>query len=614
MRTTLFFYGLTVALVAVGCAERTEPIQPFNGLQVIVAAQSASGCTGTNTGGRDFPVGVNRFELRLTGADVSFSAKLLPEDMNDSGEILVEGVTPGADLTLDLYGCTDGELTWSGRAGGLDVAASEKTAPRLFFTRKNDFSCTGGADAGKHGWQAEMLSPRSFHQVVTTDDGHMLLIGGFDAYIPPLGNDAAVLRVTGNAESITEYDPSRGLFRTWEGQLNSQRGLHTAVSFDNGKKVLVMGGLTRVGIEGAPFPPLFPSPEAGSDSAEPADRFELIDVATGQVSPLVFDKNPEPKPLSTIAASPNGLTIIISGGLETSEGQPSNALEKISGSVSELTSGQASVVLGAPLNQKRIGHTATFFGAGNVLILGGNFGDTAGAFDADPNHLAEVIVAETFTPTPVTVADGDIPPPIGLHQTLLVRDDGCEHDFIVSGGMELKRDAGNHPNYISPSKSLDGTDAEPKHLYVLHIDACDPAAITGQFADVAAQFDATRVRRVFHSLTALGDNLVMISGGYNQLSPPADPASAFCFTDKLESGCYLADVLLMNVASGDAGTSLSPTAVSGLSFSRSRFGHVVSVLPDGTALATGGVVADDVIDDAEIFNALRSSEADICAE
>jgi len=604
-------------LLLSGCAEQDTPATAgISGLQVIVAAQSADGCTPTTNGKGDFPTGVNRFELKLTGGAEAFTATLFEEDRNNRGEILVEHVPPGENYTLDLYGCTDGEVTWSGRASGVTVEAGAKTAPRLFFTAKNKFSCTGSAEADENGWKASMVAKRAFHEVVATRNGRLLLVGGFNAYVPAIEDidQPALLRVTGNARTISEYDPTRGLFRDFNGELSSPRGLHSAIAFDNGKKVVVLGGLTRVALQSAPFAPLTEAPEPGSTTARPAEVAELINYETGEVTPLALGLNP--KPLSTIAASPNGLTIVVSGGIQNAEGDPSNALEFVAGTVTEIASGTAQPVFDRKLEVQRLGHSATFFGGGDILILGGNFGTTKGSRDTDPNNLAEVIFADGFTPTRVTIEGDFIPEPIALHQTLLASSNSCEHDFIISGGTEIKRSGqNNRTSYISPSKSSDESkNFEPYHLYAFHLNACDPAAPTGKFADVSEQFDAVRVRRVFHSLTRISDDLVMVSGGYNQLFAPGAGASELCVNAHKDTGCYLADVLLMNLSTSASGISLSPTSVGSVAFSTSRFGHRVTVLADGTALASGGVIADEVNEDAEIFNALSTSEKDACAQ
>ncbi|MFT7625756.1 MAG: hypothetical protein ACI9WU_004947 [Myxococcota bacterium] len=613
MRIGLWLSALTaLSTLTVGCAAETETV-PFEpgGLRVLVAPQVVDGCEPTTAGNAGFPVGVNAIELRLTGAAETFSIRLLPDDLNEKGEILVEHVPVGDDLQLDLYGCTDGDLTWSGRAT-VDVAASDKTAPRLFFTRKNALSCPGSEEADTHGWRAEMFEAgsnskttpgRMMHTAVPVSDGHVLIIGGFNTYQP---TTPTILQTRpGVVESITEYDPTRGLFRTWDAELASPRGAHHAVAFDGGSKVLVFGGVTRAALRPPSFPPLSPQPEDGADNADPEVAVELIDVAKRQVTES--DLTLEPLPMAGVAAAPNGLTIVISGGAQAS-GEPTDLVTVISGSATELASGSATPVV-TKLETPRMGHTANFFGPGHVLMVGGNFGNTASGYDTDMDHLAEVLPADSSTSVPVLIGEqSDVVVPMGLHQTVLASSVSCRHVFLVAGGMGLERDASVVPSFISAAKK------DPRFM-LLEIDACDPSAITGRFADQSAQFsDDTRIRRVFHSLTALGDGLVVMAGGYASSTPPQGTVSPLCVEGSINVGCYLADIMLIDVS----GTSATPLASPELAFGRARFGHDVTLLMDGTALSTGGLQAhddnsvDNVVPDAELLNPLRPGESGVC--
>ncbi len=609
MRNSVSTWALTAIILATGCSDGPAG-EATDALKVLVAAQSADGCVPSTNGSATFPDGVNRIELRLSNG---FSDRLLVEDLDEKGQILVQGVTPGQDLQLDLYGCTEANVTWSGRATAVTVEPSEKTAPRLFFTRKNAFSCTGSDDAGRRGWRAEMFEQvpdstsiigRVLHTAVPVVGGKVLLIGGFNAYVPVTPD---ILRVgVDTVESITEYDPTRGVFRTWDAQLKAKRGAHHSVAFDGGKKVLVFGGLTRAALQAPSFPPLSPLPEDGAENADPAVAVELIDVEARTVTTSALAL--QTLPMGAVAASSNGLSIVVSGGRLDNE-EPSDAVTVLTGTVEEMALGTAKPVA-AKLEVPRMGHTSTFFGPGHVLMLGGNFGTEPFTDDPDPSNLAEVLPADNNAPVKVTLEDSDPIVPMGLHETLLLRSEDCRHVFLVAGGMGLQREDENQkPIFISPSKQV-------ARFALLEIDACDTTNIKGRFADQSAQFDdATRPRRIFHSLTNLGDGLVMMAGGYHARFEPEE-LSDLCETETLSVGCYLSDVVLID-ASGN-------TAVvdkeNSFAFSRARFGHRVTVLPDGTALATGGLRelngngTTSVVPDTEIFNPLRASERDVCAD
>lgn len=591
----LLLLALT-GLVTAGCSS-DESAEESGGWEVLVAAQSAEGCTSTNNKSRDFPEGVERFEVVVTTGGETFKKRILPSDLSSSGEVLVTGVPTGDSLQVDLYGCTGNNVTWSGRAPTVNVAASQKTSPRFFFTKKNTFNCTGSALANGNTLKSVMEPARAYHQVVPITGERYLITGGFNIY---LALDPQELLANEGEHSVTEYRPDQGVFRQWDQGLLSVRGLHHAVPFDNGRKVLVIGGLTRVALQAAPNAPIVPGTSSEGEVLAPTNTVELLDVLTETVSASTIDF--KPKPLTAMAHSSNGLAIVLAGGRET-DGSPSNLLERVADNVTQIASGKASVVrntLGVP----RMGNTANFFGGGSVLVLGGNFDQNAGS-------LAEV-VDDKLASHSVAVDGSFQPTGFGFHETTLLRSDGCKHAFLVSGGLGLQLSQSNKPLYISASKN-------DTPLMLFELDTCTEGSFTGRFSDQSSIVDLTRLRRVFHQVTALGDDMLMVSGGYNQLSAPTDP-SQWCATSGVESGCYLSDVMLLSVggASSDD-VSLTVHPVDGLNLSGSRFGHNVIPLLDGTALASGGLRARDkdvqnLRADTEIFNVLRPSESDFCLD
>lgn len=581
-------------LAALGCNESApeEASGGSPGLEITVAPLVSQACTTTDNGDGAFPEGVDRLLLRLTGPGGYEHPIDVPKSQEGS-DILLTGIPVGEQLTLDLYGCQGTQLQWSGRANDVSIQENEKTGARVYFTRKNQFSCTGHDAASSSAQTAKMQDPRFMHQSVVTNNGRVLLIGGFNQFLT-IGPEVKTTDAIDDPVSISEYRPSLGLFREWDAGLAAPRALHHAIPFDNKQKILVVGGVTRAIL--APSPPIRPS--NGDESL----KAEVIDAEAKTV--VESDIALAPKPLSAAAWNPNGKGIVVCGGVQGASGEPSDDLQYTNATAEQLAGTGANVLSGEKLSVARAGHTATWFGEDKVLVLGGNF-------DGMPGNIAELLTAPSFASTVVTFAV-EPPAPFGLHQIAHVKTDGCTSTFLVAGGMGLGS-VGGKADWKAPS----ALPATPR-LFLLDIDGC---AGTGAFTDHSSAVAAAPVRmmRAFHRLTTLDEEqgLFMVSGGYSQSSAPKDTEWCAPEAGGEETGCYLADVALLSVT-GDAGAlAVSLNDVPGLAFSHSRIGHDVVVLPDGTALATGGLLAINkqninISDDAEIFNPLRPTEATLC--
>ena len=587
---------LSVFSLLVACADEATELAESN---VAFAGLLSEGCQQGQNGSSNFPPNVERIKLVMSAdGQEPFSVQLVPDELKATpGQILVEHVPAGDDWTLDLYGCQGTEVTWSSRTPGVTVEASNKTAPSLYFTRKNDFSCTGAFGAGQFGLQTNPQPAPAFHTTYLNHQGNLVLVGGFVTFVGKQFPE--LIAALPNNPNIVEYYPDRGLFRAWDGGMKEGRGLHHTVRFDGGRKALVMGGLTRARLH--QDPPINRAPSA-NDPGTPTDPVVVLDSVNRTATPWTKQKF-EARPLSAAASSPDGLTILVSGGMDE-DSEPSNSLEYVNAaSPDQLVDESAVVVRSEKLNFPRMGHTATWFGEG-ALILGGNF-------DSAVANIAEVIFDDEFTPVPVVI-DGDAGAmPMGFHTTGHVLADGSKHVFLLSGGFAL-------------SSSADGVDtADPSfrpNLYRFTLDIKDPAAPVGTFEDLSAVVDnPIRIGRGLHAMTAIGANQFMISGGINQLSQLASP-DPLCDPAKKEIGCYLSDTMIIQATGGSASElTFSLVGPDDLRISSSRFGHSSAALANGTVLVTGGVLAidkslGDIEERAELFNPVRPAEADICAQ
>jgi hypothetical protein len=339
---------------------------------------------------------------------------------------------------------------------------------------------------------------------------------------------------------------------------------------------------------------------------------------TVSASGIAFDA----LPMSAVTHSPDGLEILVVGG-ELEDGEPSNKIQFVSGTVDSVASGSvasAPLVVTNDLRTPRKGHTATWFETQNrsyALVLGGNF-------DEDPAHLAEIVFKPsgggigTAYPTITYTSNTKEVLPMAFHQTALVRMQSCKFVFVTAGGQAAKRNASKDPVFDPPHMTT-------PLLHLVEVDVCsnDTAVLTlsDQTDVLTSVAGPASVQRSLHSLTPMGDDLLLLGGGVHRFDAPADP-DPLCFDDRVTSGCYLADSRVLHVGGSDpSDTFLEFVDVEGLTFSRARFGHNVVLLPDQTALCSGGLVArddlgDNILSDAEIFNPRRDSEKTqkICAK
>jgi hypothetical protein len=179
------------------------------------------------------------------------------------------------------------------------------------------------------------------------------------------------------------------------------------------------------------------------------------------------------------------------------------------------------------LSTGRTSHTATLLPGGKVLVAGGY----------NPGFGKELASAELYDPTSKTWSvTGELKMARSDHTTALL-DNG---KVLVAGGL------GSPVNF--PFQ-------KPEHI---SSEIYDPQSGTWTLTAGALNF-----RRAYHSMTALRNGKVLLSGGYNA-SPPETAASAELF----------------DPASGNW------TMTGSLATSRSH--HTGTLLPNGKVLVTGG--------------------------
>jgi hypothetical protein len=120
----------------------------------------------------------------------------------------------------------DGRVLLAGGDNGLSALVSAE----IFDPKTRSFSATGS-----------MFAPRTFHTATLLPNGVVVVIGGSPAAIPPVGNQFS--GPVGALSSAEFFAPKPGEFVGNPGALNSPRTEHTATLLQDGKSILVVGGV-----------------------------------------------------------------------------------------------------------------------------------------------------------------------------------------------------------------------------------------------------------------------------------------------------------------------------------------------------------------------------------
>ena len=252
-------------------------------------------------------------------------------------------------------------------AGGSTTLGSASESAEVYDPATESWRITGSLNTGRDGHTATLLQ-----------DGKVLVAGGFTGFSRG-GLCPCIDFVTNSAEL---YDPAMG---TWSvtGNLNTERGLHTATLLENGK-ILAAGGTNGTLTDIAEYVPF--------------NSAEVYEPATGTWS--VTASLNTARNLHTATLLPNG-KVLAAAGLYTDTAElydPSTGvwsftakianLDTFGGHTATLLSNGRVLVTGgsaaklyhpaigtwsvtANLNTPRSGHSATLLANGKVLVAGG---------------------------------------------------------------------------------------------------------------------------------------------------------------------------------------------------------------------------------------------------
>jgi len=201
-------------------------------------------------------------------------------------------------------------------------------------------------DPTANTWQAaahDMATGRFGHSATTLSNGLVLVAGGSG---PRPGGGVVALR------SAELFNPADGTWETVEHDMTDARTGHTAISLQNGQKVLVCGGTVPVGAGG------------GADLA----FCELYDTTTGTWTPTGSMNHPRS---AHSAAALSATTVLVAGGRAPGADEDGgfDPFARATAEVYDLAAGTWHDVAAMPAG--RAFHRAVPLGAGKVVVLGG---------------------------------------------------------------------------------------------------------------------------------------------------------------------------------------------------------------------------------------------------
>ncbi len=374
---------------------------------------------------------------------------------------------------------------WYGRDTGVNVVRNADNTAAMVLTRFGGMSCAPTPQG---------IVNTVFPAAVTLGDGRVLVTGGF--------TQVAGNKLTGASSQAFLFDPRTGLSEPL-GSIGVGRAGHAAVYLEETNKVVLIGGMTELGIDtGKLFPYVF-------DAADGLDDYVLFDVATKAFTPGT-ERMVAARGFPRTALMSDG-TVLITGGGEWPFDPDSTAqieADFFDPEANDMAGGLQD--MSAPLRSFywRAGHSITFVGnsaegLSTYLIWGGT----------TPNrslgHPAEVYrqsgrqrdgVNGTFAEVIIT---GEPPGFTYFHETTRLADGR----FLATGGARVNGNSMEAP--LADEAWLLTYNAEPL-----------PVLQTVRVAGLGPG-------RVFHTALTADGVTVSVLGGWSPLSPAETVVKSF---------------------------------------------------------------------------------------
>ena len=392
---------------------------------------------------------------------------------------------------------------------------------------------------------------RAFHAALSTPDGKVTLYGGFNS------GDAVHLSV--RTPQTDAFNGSTSLFfQSPADDTKDEFGLATVVLAGAGRKMIVLGGASTVGVQmlnGVAVPAPGPETCSGPDQCVLAATSvgAVVDLVNGTVTQSVLPFSTVGALATVVPSADKNIKVFVRTGLVLNSGTTTSVGTGTSSYLCTVAAGDAiecALIGVAGAGVARGGSAGICLvvssgeGCKEFLILGGN------RSDAGPNAFAEVYLAADGTVKNLT-GDATLPPTLYLASA--VRLGGRVWTFGGATSWPADPDA---PTYIYTVDSAKGS-------------------ITGQYpvVDTALKPD---LLRVFHQVTALSDGkTVLMTGGL----APGGKATA-------TARRFTADGAVL-------------TAVGSTTLTSARLGHSATLITggllDGAVLISGGLTGIDQV-------------------
>lgn len=529
----LVWAGALLALAA-GCDHEAVTSEPI-GLSVVPLSGSSCGDPDAPTsGGNPFAstasvkVSVRAFDevLQEVTTLVSRSARV------SEGEALrIPRVPEGTGREVILFAETSAGQGWYGRDTNITIVRNQDNAAGMVLTKLGGFSCAP-VPAG--------VQSTVFPSAVAIGDGRVLVTGGFTQ----VAVDGSK-RLSSASNQAFLFDPRTGAVEVLSTMGAGQgRAGHASVYLPSIDKVLVIGGMTELGIDEArPFPYVF-------DPARGRDDYVLFDVKTKTFQEGT-DRMVAARAFPRVLALGDGTVLITGGGAWPFDTAGTDQIE-VDIFDPEDNDRQGGLLDIPPMRSFfwRAGHSLTFLdftaeGLTTALIWGGT------TLDRSLGNPAEIFrqsgrqregVNGTFSQVTLLSETGENPPFLYFHETTRL----SGNRFLVTGGAR-------HASGV-----IQAPEADEAWLLT--------------YADIggAPTISVRRVRglgagRVFHSALSHDLTRVSVLGGLSPLEAAVGPVMTF-------------DLATLTWKSEDAAA--SQTA--------GRGAHAALLTPAGSNLLIGG--------------------------
>jgi len=333
-----------------GCDAGAPPLQS-QGLRVLHAALGT--CVDNGNGDVAFPPGAERVVVRVTGGDNPAEGVVGSFTPNDAskGSVVLAGVTPGENLTVDVVACAGAQATWAGQTGGVTVRASEKSFPTVFLTPLGKTACLGSS----HGGLVTMDRGRAFAASARVGRS-VYVLGGLDKY----SNRKATATAT-----VSVFDaPTAEFVDAGDASLLEPRALAFADVTASGD-IRVIGGAKGLVLNVSGRPPVWVRPDQA-----PACAVEVFDVQTRTGSCEIEG--------ATLPAAPSVVKLgaddyVAVGGVTVAPGDADGWAD------SQLRHIHDGVVDSVALSAPTFGAAVVPLDGDRVLIWGGRFGGDVGS-------------------------------------------------------------------------------------------------------------------------------------------------------------------------------------------------------------------------------------------